>query len=136
MPSPFDELNSRKATPPVEITPIMSSLEVSPHMEKQLKADINPSSSAYDVLMESITEFEKNLDSDHEVGARLVSFGSEMTFHITDIDCPVLHIIKFLGKNANNEDVQLIQHVSQLSVLLVAMKKLEDKPRRIGFQKS
>ncbi len=34
---------------------------------------------------------------------------------------------------AHKERVQLIQHLSQLSFLLVAVKKQEDKPRRIGF---
>jgi hypothetical protein len=42
-------------------------------------------------------------------------------------------ITTFHGFNENNEHLQLIQNVSQLSVLLVAMKQIGEKPRRIGF---
>ena len=42
-------------------------------------------------------------------------------------------MIVFYGKNDNGEPVQLIQHTSQLSVLLVAVRKQAERPRRIGF---
>jgi hypothetical protein len=42
-------------------------------------------------------------------------------------------MIVFYGKNDSGEPVQLIQHTSQLSVLLVAVRKQSERPRRIGF---
>lgn len=96
----------------------------------------NPAKWTYERLVNFITKFEEQLDDEHEIGARLVSFGSTVTFHIEDLGFWGPDIVTFTGTNENGENVQLIQHMSQLSVLLVAMKKLEEKPRRIGFMLS
>lgn len=87
----------------------------------------------YERLGNYIKDFEERLDDEHEIGARLVSFGGVVTFHIQNVGYWGPDIISFYGKNDKGEDVQLIQHISQLSVLLVAMQKLEEKPKRIGF---
>jgi hypothetical protein len=94
---------------------------------------LNPAEWMYERLKKYIKEFEAQLDDDHEVGAHLVSFGHELTFHIEDMGFHGPDIITFYGKNDRGEDVQLIQHTSQLSVLLVAMRKQQAQPRRIGF---
>jgi len=93
----------------------------------------NPAEWMYQRLKKYIKEFEAHLDDDHEVGAHLVSFGHELTFHVQDMGYHGPDIITFYGKNDRGEDVQLIQHTSQLSVLLVAVRKQQEKPRRIGF---
>src|SRR6266699_3779245 len=95
---------------------------------------LNPAEWTYERLAEYIKDFEAALDDDHEIGARLVSFGQNVTFHIENIGYYGPDIIHFDGRNEAMEKVQLIQHVSQLSVLLVAVKKQQDKPRRIGFR--
>ena len=84
-------------------------------------------------VVRSINSFEEQLDQEHEVGARLVSFGSEMTFHIGDVGYWGPDIIIFYGKRQDGNSVELLQHISQLSVLLVALKKVHEEPRRIGF---
>jgi uncharacterized protein DUF6173 len=94
---------------------------------------VNPAESTCKRLSAFIMEFEAKLDQDHEIGARLVSFGSAVEFHIEDIGYRGFDIITFTGINKAGERVQLIQNISQLSVLLIAMKKAGEKPRRIGF---
>src|SRR6266480_1291413 len=94
---------------------------------------LNPAKGTYEKLMESIGDFETELDDDHEIGARLVSFGQTVQFHIESMGYYGPDIIIFHGRNENMEKLQLIQHVSQLIVLLVAVKKQQEKPRRIGF---
>lgn len=94
----------------------------------------NPARWTYTRLAEYIQDFESHLDEDHEIGARLVSFGSTVIFHIQTIGYYGPDIITFDGVNDDGEVVKLIQNISQLSVLLVAMKKLHEKPRRIGFE--
>lgn len=94
---------------------------------------LNPAKWTYERLGNYIKAFEADLDDEHEVGARLVSFGSTITVHIENMGYHGPDIITFYGKNEQNEAVQLIQHTSQLSVLLIAVKKQADKPRRIGF---
>lgn len=81
-----------------------------------------------------IKDFEEKLDNDHEIGARLVTFGTDTTIHIQDVGYWGPDLITFQGLDANNNSVQLVQHISQLSVLLVAVKRTGTEPRRIGFK--
>jgi Family of unknown function (DUF6173) len=97
------------------------------------RSSVNPAAWAYERLGKYIKNFEAELDDDHEIGARLVSFGQSVIFHVEDIGYHGPDIITFFGRNDAMEKVQLIQHVSQLSFLLVAVKKQQEKPRRIGF---
>jgi hypothetical protein len=94
---------------------------------------VNPAEWMFQRLKKYIQEFEAHLDDDHEIGAHLVSFGHDLTFHIQDMGYHGPDIVTFYGKNERGEDVQLIQHTSQLNVLLVAVRKQQEKPRRIGF---
>ena len=43
-------------------------------------------------------------------------------------------MISFFGVDGQGQSVQLLQHVSQLSVLLVAVKRTGPEPRRVGFK--
>lgn len=87
----------------------------------------------FERLATYIRQFEARLDDEHEIGARLVSFGPNLTFHIEDMGYYGPDMIVFYGRNDNGEPVQLIQHTSQLNVLLVAVRKQQERPRRIGF---
>jgi hypothetical protein len=85
---------------------------------------------------ENIGAFEMQLDRDHEIGGRFVSFGDDTHFHIADVGYWNPDIITFDGFDQNGNRVKLIQHVSQLNVLLVAVRKTTpaaEPPRRIGF---
>jgi Family of unknown function (DUF6173) len=93
----------------------------------------NPARWTFERLATYIKQFESRLDDEHEIGARLVSFGANLTFHIEDMGYFGPDMIVFYGRNEKDEPVQLIQHTSQLSVLLVAVKKQSALPRRIGF---
>ena len=102
---------------------------------KALKPTI-PAKWMYERVVKSINEFEQDLDFDHEVGARLVSFGSEVTFNIVDVGYWGPDMIIFHGISPEGKNLQLLQHMSQLSVLLVAAEKVDNdkKARRIGFK--
>lgn len=93
----------------------------------------NPAEWTYARLSKYMKEFQDALDDEHELGARLVSFGNTVVFHVESLGYHGPDIITFQGANENGERVRLIQNISQLSVLLVAVKKLGEKPRRIGF---
>jgi len=86
-------------------------------------------------LVAYIREFEANLDHDHELGARMVSFGTTVQFHIVDMGYWNPDIVTFDGLDEAGHRMKLIQNVSQLNVLLVAMPKRaeNEEPRRIGF---
>ncbi|WP_350314756.1 DUF6173 family protein [Pseudoalteromonas sp. TB43-MNA-CIBAN-0091] len=86
-------------------------------------------------LITWINDFHRDLDDEHEVGAQLVNFGQSITFHIEDIGYWDPSLISFIGKNENGETIKLVQHVSQISILLIGLKRTNlDQPKRpIGF---
>jgi hypothetical protein len=93
----------------------------------------NPVYKVMDAVKQYVEEFERSLDDDHEVAVRLVSYGSTIVFHAEYISfCPP-SVITFSGVTTEGERVQLIQHVTQLSFILKAVPKTNEKPRRIGF---
>jgi hypothetical protein len=94
---------------------------------------LNPARWMHERVARSIKAFEDDLDEEHEIGARLVNFGTNVTIHIIDVGYWGPDIIKFYGFDASGSKVELIQHVSQLSMLLVAVRKVHESPRRIGF---
>jgi hypothetical protein len=92
-----------------------------------------PAESMYERLVKQIVEFEAQLDNDQEIGGRFVYNPSEGAFYIDDIGYWGPDMIIFHGKNTHNKPIQLIQHYTQLSILLTALPKESEKPRRIGF---
>lgn len=95
---------------------------------------LNPAKWMHERIVRSIASFEEDLDREHEVGAHLVSFGADVTFHIQDVGYWGPDIIRFYGVDNSGRNVELLQHISQLSVLLVAIAKRDTEPRRIGFE--
>lgn len=111
-------------------------------MQKSLALELNtilapltPAKSMYERLCVQIKDFQKTLDSTQEVGASLVSFNSDHVFHIIDLGYHGTDMIIFYGENNSGNKMTLLQHVSQLNVLLIAVPSLDkSKPaRRIGF---
>jgi len=88
----------------------------------------------YEILMEAIKEFESELDDNHEVAVQLAAFGQSIVMQVTDIGYSNPALIHFHGY-VNGQKSQLIQHVSQLNFLLMAVPKADPgRPaRRIGF---
>jgi hypothetical protein len=86
-------------------------------------------------LLREIRAFEFSLDPAHEVGIRLVSFGQALTFHVTRIGFVEPSLITFHGLSEAREPVQLVQHVNQISFLLMKVERLEpETPKQpIGF---
>ena len=89
---------------------------------------------SYEVIMKRIREFEETLDDDHEIAIQLASFGQSVTLSVTDIGYSNPSTLVFYGY-VGDQRATLIQHMSQLNFLLIAVKKAEpEKPaRRIGF---
>lgn len=86
-------------------------------------------------LVEMVNNFDDDLDETEEVGMRLVSFGQTVQFHVEDIGYYNPSLIRFYGKTDDGKNIELIQHVSQISFLLMAVPRLNpDKPKKkIGF---
>lgn len=99
------------------------------------RRDLSPAAWMYLRLAQAIAAFEKKLDAEHEVGLRLVNLGDNQVLRVEDLGYWSPDLLLFFGKGADGAPIQLMQHVSQVSFVLVAAKKPqpEAEPRRIGF---
>lgn len=91
------------------------------------------SSSQFEILKDYIQEFESSLDSEHEVGMLVASFGTSVLLNVTYIsyENPTLMVFKGIYQGS---EATLIQHVNHLNFLLTSVKKDADRPKhKIGF---
>ncbi|MBI2823595.1 MAG: hypothetical protein HYX69_02765 [Planctomycetia bacterium] len=90
-----------------------------------------------DRLARLITEFDTELDDSEEVGMQLASFGQTVVFRIEEIGYLEPSLLIFSGESETGGRVRLVQHVSQLSFLLVALKRSDPsepkKPLVLGY---
>lgn len=102
-----------------------------------VNVEANYASEFHKRLCEWIQNFDASLDSSHEVGIRLVNFGQILVFHLEDMHYWNPSLISFLGHMENGEPVELIQRVTQISILLMTLPRnnASEPKRPIGFQR-
>ncbi len=90
---------------------------------------------AYERLILYIQNFEKTLDGEHEVAMGFAG-GDAGVLRIEGMGYFDPDIITFYGSDTRGAKTQLVQHVSQLNVILRAMPKPtpEEPAKRIGFR--
>ena len=95
----------------------------------------SPAQWAYERMLLYIQNFEKQLDNAHEVAMGFAG-GDAGVLRIEGMGYYDPDIVTFYGSDASGAKTQLVQHVSQLSVLLRALPKEVDQaaPNRIGFR--
>ena len=98
-------------------------------------AQKSPAQWAYERIIMYIKTFEETLDNDHEVGLGFAG-GDTGVIKIEGLGFFDPDIVTYYGSNPEGAKTQLIQHVSQLNVMLTASPKNVDQqePNRIGFQ--
>jgi hypothetical protein len=98
-------------------------------------AEANLASEFYNRLVQWINRFDADLDNEHDVGVRLVSFGQTMIFHLEGMSYWNPSLIMFQGKTEADEPVELIQHTSQISILLMKLPRKDPQSPKspIGF---
>lgn len=89
----------------------------------------------YETLVRVLYEFERNLPQNLQAGGNLASFGQSVVFQIENIGYCNPSLIRFCGALPNGSPIELVQHVSQLNILLVAVERQnpEEPRRQIGF---
>ncbi len=106
-----------------------------PSVIKQPVEKKSPAEWAYQRLILYIQNFEKMLDAEQEVAMGFTETGGGF-LRIEGLGHFDPDIVTFYGTDQTGAKVQLVQHVSQLNVLLRAMPKESEaeEPRRIGFR--
>ena len=121
--------------PQLKILNNMKSIAIPPIINVPKIANHNLASAFHDRLIEMINEFDSKLDQENEVGIKLVSFGQTVKIHVHDLGYFNPSLICFYGYLDDGSPIELIQHVSQISFLLIALKRLDPEiPKKpIGF---
>lgn len=90
---------------------------------------------AYERLILYIRNFESGLDREHEIAMGFTDTGAGI-LRIEGIGYFDPDIVTFYGVDASGSKTQLVQHVTQLNVMLRAVRKPVEaaEPRRIGFR--
>ncbi|WP_073250493.1 DUF6173 family protein [Shimia gijangensis] len=98
-------------------------------------AQKSPAEWAYERLILYIQNFEEQLDNEHEVAMGFAG-GETGVLRIEGMGFFDPDMITFYGSDSMGVKTQLIQHVSQLSVMLRALPKEVEReaPSRIGFR--
>ncbi|MCX7888883.1 MAG: DUF6173 family protein [Rhodobacteraceae bacterium] len=112
-----------------EMQPLPEDIACQPVGEK------SPAQWAYERLILYIRNFEEQLDDAHEVALGLTG-GEAGLIQIEGIGYFAPDIVTFYGRDDGGARTQLIQHVSQLNVMLRALPRPPEaeEPRRIGFR--
>ena len=109
--------------------------KAAPNAIKQPAGPKSPARWAYERLILYIQNFEKTLDNEHEVAMGFTGDSSGV-IKIEGMGYYDPDIITFYGSDPAGAKTQLVQHVSQLSVMLRALPKSIEtaEPNRIGFR--
>jgi len=95
----------------------------------------SPAQWAYERIILYIKNFEEQLDSEHEVAMGFAG-GDAGVMRIEGLGYFDPDIVTYYGSDPQGAKTQLVQHVSQLNVMLRALPKVADhvEPNRIGFR--
>lgn len=114
--------------------PTPETMPLPPQIARASVESKSPAQWAYERLLLYIRNFEDQLNPDQEVALGLT--GAEAgVLRIEGLGYFAPDMLTFYGTDDNGARTQLIQHVSQLNVMLVALPKAPEReePRRIGF---
>jgi Family of unknown function (DUF6173) len=80
-----------------------------------------------------IRTFESQLSEAEEMVVRLASMGSLVDLHVQEIKSAKPMLIVFVGMTPQGKRAHLIQHISQISIVLTSVPKTGAQARRLGF---
>lgn len=109
-------------------------LRMATQRKRRTQKPKSPAEWAHDRLVLYIRNFESQLDTSQEIAMGFTG-GDAGILQIEGLGYFEPDMITFYGRAEDGVKTQLVQHVSQLSVILRAVPKTqpEEPPRRIGF---
>ena len=85
---------------------------------------------SYDALVTEMERFQRSLGTEEEMG--IVANGAGLVIHVDAVRYSGQMIV-FSGVDANGNEARLVQHHTQTNVQMIAVGKLQEEARRIGF---
>ncbi|MFD1794743.1 hypothetical protein FQV27_06330 [Paracoccus aurantiacus] len=129
------EASSAEAPVPVQMQPVPAIAEdLWPKEDAADMATLHAAEEVFNHLVTRVKDFQATLPEHYELGIQLANFGSERAVHVRGMGYRNPSIIEFYGLLDGITEVAVVQHVSQLNFMLVAVPPLpEQPPYRIGF---
>lgn len=119
----------------VHTDPAQSATSVPDAVKKKPIEQKSQAQWAYERLILYIQNFEKTLDNEHEVAMGFAG-GQAGVLRIEGMGFFDPDVITFYGTDTSGAKTQLVQHITQLNVMLRALPKQTEQvePNRIGFR--
>ena len=123
------EVHSDPAAPDISKKAVPEKVKKTPAAQK------SPAQWAYERIVMYLKNFEESLDNEHEVAMGFTG-GDAGILRIEGMGYFDPDIITFYGSDPTGAKTQLVQHVSQLNVMLRALPKSveKDEPTRSGVR--
>ena len=123
------EVHSDPKTPNITTKPLPGAVSKTPTNKK------SPAQWAYERIVMYLKNFEESLDNEHELAMGFTG-GDAGVLRIEGMGYFDPDIVTFYGSDPTGAKTQLIQHVTQMNVMLRALPKAVEQaePNRIGFR--
>lgn len=123
------EVHCDPDTPNIASKPVPKSVKDTPTAQK------SPAQWAYERIIMYLKNFEESLDNEHEVAMGFAG-GDAGVMRIEGMGYFDPDIVTFYGSDPTGAKTQLVQHVTQMNVMLRALPKAVEQaePTRIGFR--
>lgn len=107
------------------------------YQNNQLKNEIAQTNNAEymaKVIGQRIVDFQSTLSEVQDVALQIIQFNNSITLYVTKVSHLGLGLIVFQGSDSANNPCEIVQHISQINVLMAIVAKPADIPhRKIGF---
>ena len=107
------------------------------YQNNQLKNEIAQTNNAEymaKVIGQRIVDFQSTLSAVQDVALQIIQFNNSITLYVTKVSHLGLGLIVFQGSDSANNPCEIVQHISQINVLMAIVSKPADIPhRKIGF---
>lgn len=121
-----------KADKPASLPAIASNTAICAEAEQA--ATLQAAEEVFNHILGRVKQFQTDLPAEHELGLQLPDLGGGHTLHVRGMGFKNPNIIEFYGMLDGERQVALIQHISQLNFMMVAVPPpANQEPYRIGF---
>lgn len=86
------------------------------------------------VIGQRIVDFQSALSEVQDVALQIIQFNNSITLYVTEVSHLGLGLIVFRGLDSTDNPCEIVQHISQINVLMAIVPKPVEIPhRKIGF---
>lgn len=122
---------------PNPITPDIERQLKENYQNKQLQNEIAKTNNAEyiaKIIGQKIVNFQSSLSDNEDVALQIIQFNNSIILYVTGVFHLGTGLVVFQGVDSNKNPCEIVQHISQISILMAVVSKAPEVPRRkIGF---